>query len=71
MKYLVCALHESPTIAIFLTIAIGFCLGSLRLGSFRLGPGWGTLIAFCCLLLATLSGRCFYPVLRRVVPLQN
>jgi hypothetical protein len=61
MKYLICALHEYPSIAIFLTIAIGFWLASLRLCSFRLGSEWGTLIALLLLLLATLSGRSFCP----------
>ena len=39
------ALREHPELAIFLTLAAGFVLGKLRIGSFRLGNVVGTLLA--------------------------
>src|SRR5262245_13984877 len=42
---LVRALRENPELAIFLTLAAGFAIGRLRLGSFRLGNVVGTLLA--------------------------
>ena len=60
MKYLICALHEYPSIAIFLTIAIGFWLGSLRLCSFRLGSEWGTLIALLLFAVGYIVGPQFF-----------
>src|SRR5512139_4016615 len=39
------ALREHPELAIFLTLAVGFVLGRLRIGSFRLGNVVGTLLA--------------------------
>jgi putative transport protein len=45
MTYIVTALRENPELAIFLTLAGGFVLGRLRIGSFRLGNVVGTLLA--------------------------
>jgi putative transport protein len=45
MAWLVNSLRDNPELAIFLTLAIGFVLGRLRLGSFRLGNVVGTLLA--------------------------
>jgi len=45
MEYLVTALQTNPELAIFLTLAGGFVLGRLRVGSFRLGNVVGTLLA--------------------------
>ena len=39
------ALRTHPGLAIFLTLAVGFVLGRLRVGSFKLGTVVGTLIA--------------------------
>ena len=39
------ALRRNPELAIFLTLAAGFVLGHIRLGSFRLGNVVGTLLA--------------------------
>jgi putative transport protein len=45
MDYLVTAFREHPELAIFLTLALGFLLGKLRIGSFTLGTVVGTLLA--------------------------
>ena len=45
MDYVVTALREHPELAIFLTLAVGFFLGRLRIGSFSLGTVVGTLLA--------------------------
>ncbi|HEY7202842.1 MAG TPA: aspartate-alanine antiporter [Methylomirabilota bacterium] len=45
MDYLVTALREHPELAIFLTLAVGFFIGKLRIGSFTLGTVVGTLLA--------------------------
>ena len=39
------ALRENPELAIFLTLALGFVIGRLRVGSFSLGNVVGTLLA--------------------------
>jgi putative transport protein len=45
MEYFLAALRNNPELAIFLTLALGFALGNLRIGSFRLGNVVGTLLA--------------------------
>jgi putative transport protein len=45
MDYLVAALRDHPELAIFLTLAVGFIIGKLRIGSFTLGTVVGTLLA--------------------------
>ena len=45
MEYFLTALRKNPELAIFLTLAGGFVLGRLRVGSFRLGNVVGTLLA--------------------------
>ena len=45
MDYLVTALRDHPELAIFLTLAVGFFIGQLRLGAFSLGTVVGTLLA--------------------------
>ena len=45
MSYVVAALRQQPELAIFLTLAAGFAMGRLRVGSFRLGNVVGTLLA--------------------------
>jgi len=45
MGYLVHALRANPELAIFLTLAMGFLIGKLRVGTFRLGNVVGTLLA--------------------------
>ncbi len=45
MSWFVTSLRENPELAIFLTLAIGFVLGRVRIGSFRLGNVVGTLLA--------------------------
>ncbi|MBP1642400.1 MAG: aspT [Acidobacteria bacterium] len=45
MDWFVRSLRENPELAIFLTLAIGFVLGRIRIGSFRLGNVVGTLLA--------------------------
>lgn len=45
MEYFVGALREHPELAIFLTLAVGFFVGRLRVGSFSLGTVVGTLLA--------------------------
>lgn len=45
MDWIVRSIRENPELAIFLTLAIGFVIGRLRVGSFRLGNVVGTLLA--------------------------
>ena len=45
MDWIVRSIRENPELAIFLTLAIGFVIGRLRIGSFRLGNVVGTLLA--------------------------
>ena len=45
MAWFVTSLRENPELAIFLTLAIGFSIGRLRIGTFRLGNVVGTLLA--------------------------
>jgi putative transport protein len=45
MHYLVTALRQNPELAIFLTLALGFLIGRVRIRSFRLGNVVGTLLA--------------------------
>src|SRR5512139_1162928 len=45
MDYVVRALRENPELAVFLTLAVGFLIGKLRVGSFSLGIVVGTLLA--------------------------
>lgn len=45
MDYVVTALREHQELAIFLTLAVGFFVGQLRVGSFSLGTVVGTLLA--------------------------
>src|SRR3954464_225650 len=45
MNYLVNALREHQELAIFLTLAIGFFIGRIKIGSFSLGTVVGTLLA--------------------------
>ncbi len=45
VAYVVSALRENPELAIFLTLAIGFFVGNIRIGSFKLGNVVGTLFA--------------------------
>ena len=42
---LVASLRQNPELAIFLTLALGFLLGRLRIGTFKLGNVVGTLLA--------------------------
>src|SRR5438876_5424984 len=45
MNYLTHALREHQELAIFLTLAIGFLVGRVKIGSFSLGTVVGTLLA--------------------------
>ena len=45
MDWFVAALRNNPELAIFLTLALGFAVGRLRIGSFTLGTVVGTLLA--------------------------
>ena len=45
MDWFVNALRQNPELAIFLTLALGFFIGRLRIGSFTLGTVVGTLLA--------------------------
>ena len=45
MAFFVTALRENPELAIFLTLAVGFVIGRIRIGSFSLGNVVGTLLA--------------------------
>jgi len=39
------SLREHPELAIFLVLAVGFVIGRIRIGSFKVGNVLGTLIA--------------------------
>ena len=45
MEYVLTALRQNPELAVFLTLALGFAFGSVRMGSFKLGNVVGTLLA--------------------------
>lgn len=45
MDYLVTSLRDNPELAVFLTLALGFAIGRVRIGTFRLGNVVGTLLA--------------------------
>jgi putative transport protein len=45
VSWFVAALRNNPELAIFLTLALGFFIGRLRIGSFSLGTVVGTLLA--------------------------
>ena len=45
MDYFVHAMRDNPELAIFLTLAIGFLIGRVKIGSFSLGIVVGTLLA--------------------------
>src|SRR5512139_1735287 len=45
MEYFVKALQQNPDLAIFITLAAGFAIGRLKVGSFSLGTVVGTLLA--------------------------
>src|SRR5262249_988348 len=45
MSWVVGALRHNPELAIFLTLALGFLIGRLKIGSFSLGTVVGTLLA--------------------------
>ena len=45
MNYTLNALRSHPELAVFLTLAIGFVIGRIRIGSFKFGNVLGTLIA--------------------------
>ena len=45
MTYIADALRNNPELAIFLTLAIGFLVGRVRFGTFKLGNVVGTLLA--------------------------
>ena len=45
MNWFVTSLRENPELAIFLTLAVGFVIGRVRIGSFSLGNVVGTLLA--------------------------
>ena len=45
MKYVADSLRQNPELAIFLTLALGFLVGRLKVGTFKLGNVVGTLLA--------------------------
>jgi putative transport protein len=45
MSFFVSALRENPELAVFLTLALGFVIGRVRIGTFSLGNVVGTLLA--------------------------
>jgi putative transport protein len=49
MDYFVRGLRENPELAIFLTLALGFVIGRIRIGTFALGNVVGTLLAGVCI----------------------
>src|SRR5688572_5368724 len=45
MPWLANALRQNPELALFLSLAIGFAIGRLRIRNFQIGPVLGTLLA--------------------------
>jgi putative transport protein len=45
IAYVIASLRRNPELAIFLTLALGFVLGRVRVGTFKLGNVVGTLLA--------------------------
>ena len=45
MKYVADSLRQNPELAVFLTLALGFLVGRLKVGTFKLGNVVGTLLA--------------------------
>jgi putative transport protein len=45
MSWFVASLRENPELAVFLTLAVGFVIGRIRIGTFSLGNVVGTLLA--------------------------
>ena len=45
MTSFVASLRHNPELAVFLTLALGFVLGRVRFGTFKLGNVVGTLLA--------------------------
>jgi putative transport protein len=45
MSYLINALRNHPELAVFLTVAMGFLIGRIKIGSFKLGSVLGALLA--------------------------
>lgn len=45
IDYVLRALRDNPELAVFLTLALGFVVGRVRIGSFKLGNVVGTLLA--------------------------
>ena len=45
MRYILDSIRDHPELAIFLTLAAGFVIGRIKIGSFKLGNVVGTLIA--------------------------
>lgn len=45
IAYVIASLRHNPELAIFLTLALGFVLGRVRVGTFKLGNVVGTLLA--------------------------
>jgi putative transport protein len=45
VAYVIASLRHNPELAIFLTLALGFVLGRVRVGTFKLGNVVGTLLA--------------------------
>ena len=45
MEWLGHALRQNPDLAVFLSLALGYAIGLLRVGSFEIGPVLGALIA--------------------------
>jgi putative transport protein len=45
VNYIVTSLRDNPELAVFLTLALGFLIGRVRIGSFSLGNVVGTLLA--------------------------
>jgi putative transport protein len=64
IELLFVALRQHPELAVFLTLAIGFLIGRLRLGAFRLGNVVGTLLAG--VLVGQIGGIVVDPMVRIV-----
>ena len=58
MDFIVATLQKYPELAIFLSLAIGYWIGVIKLGSFSLGTVTGTLLVAILMFLGSPAWIC-------------